>query len=69
MLLNMFPYVGLRFVVDLLYPYPNMPMFDGEQRAVIESMYKRFDLMGKEDREEGPRTNYEVRSIKKMEVR
>jgi len=43
-LVNHFPSIALRFVVDLAYPYPLLPTCDPEQRRLIYSLYQRFSL-------------------------
>ena len=43
-LIQHFPDIALRFLVDLVYPYPLLPTCDGEQRRLIQSLYQRFSL-------------------------
>lgn len=38
-LLSQFPDISLRFLLDISYPYPQMPTCDPEQRKLIESLY------------------------------
>jgi hypothetical protein len=37
-----FPLANLRFLLDLVYPYPLLPTCNAEQLSVIESVYRRF---------------------------
>ena len=43
-LIQHYPAIAVRFLVDLVYPYPLLPTTDGEQRRLIDSLYQRFSL-------------------------
>lgn len=43
-LLNVFPDISIRFLVDLVYPFPLLPSCDPEQRKLIYALYKRFSI-------------------------
>ncbi|GES99877.1 von Willebrand factor A domain-containing protein 8 [Rhizophagus clarus] len=44
--LQNFPYIKPRFLLDLLYPWPLLPTCTSEQRSVIEATYHRFGMLG-----------------------
>ncbi|CAI2169627.1 3146_t:CDS:10 [Funneliformis geosporum] len=46
LVLQKFPYIKPRFLLDLLYPWPLLPTCAAEQKGVIESTYHRFGMLG-----------------------
>ncbi|CAG8506013.1 1373_t:CDS:2 [Ambispora gerdemannii] len=45
-ILQKFPEIKLRFLLDSLYPWPLLPICEIEQRKVIETTYHRFRIPG-----------------------
>jgi von Willebrand factor A domain-containing protein 8 len=46
LVLEKFPHIKPRFLLDLLYPWPLLPTCSAEQRSVIEASYHRFGMLG-----------------------
>ncbi|CAG8614734.1 10142_t:CDS:10 [Funneliformis caledonium] len=46
LVLQKFPYIKPRFLLDLLYPWPLLPTCAAEQKDVIEATYHRFGMLG-----------------------
>jgi len=46
LVLQKFPYIKPRFLLDLLYPWPLLPTCTAEQRSIIETTYHRFGMLG-----------------------
>ncbi|RHZ72552.1 hypothetical protein Glove_242g5 [Diversispora epigaea] len=49
LILQYFPDIQPRFLLDLLYPWPLLSTCDSEQRNVIEEIYHRFGMLGHEN--------------------
>ncbi|CAG8510049.1 14562_t:CDS:10, partial [Ambispora leptoticha] len=45
LILQQFPAIKLRFLLDILYPWPLLPICEIEQRKVIETTYHRFGIL------------------------
>ncbi|CAG8469528.1 17842_t:CDS:10 [Acaulospora morrowiae] len=48
LLLQNFPDIKPRFLLDLIYPWPLLSTCNSEQRSVIEATYHRFGMLGHE---------------------
>ncbi|CAB4415023.1 unnamed protein product [Rhizophagus irregularis] len=46
LVLQNFPHIKPRFLLDSLYPWPLLPTCTAEQRSVIEATYHRFGVLG-----------------------
>lgn len=57
LILQSFPDVQPRFLLDLLYPWPLLSTCDLEQRNVIEAIYHRFGMLGYENGTESTESN------------
>ncbi|CAG8551920.1 10698_t:CDS:10 [Diversispora eburnea] len=60
LILQYFPDIQPRFLLDLLYPWPLLSTCDLEQRNVIETIYHRFGMLGHENTTESKDDNDSV---------
>nr|CAG8451889.1 3329_t:CDS:10 [Entrophospora candida] len=45
MIIQSFPNIELRFLLDLLYPWPLLPTCENQQMSIIEATYHRFGML------------------------